>query len=37
VVLLVTGWTAEAMAEVLLVDPNTVHAQFVMVKVVLRA
>jgi len=28
VVLLATGWTAEAVAEVLLVDPNTVHAHF---------
>ena len=37
VVLLATGWTAEAVAEVLLVDPNTVRAHFsVMVKVVLR-
>jgi len=28
VVLLATGWTAEAVAEVLLVDPNTVRAHF---------
>ena len=28
VVLLATGWTAEAVAEVLLVDPNTVCAHF---------
>jgi len=27
-VLLATGWTAEAVAEVLLVDPNTVRAHF---------
>jgi len=27
-VLLATGWTAEAVAEVLLVDPNTVRAYF---------
>jgi len=28
VVLLATGWTAEAVAEILLVDPNTVRAHF---------
>jgi len=28
VVLLTTGWTAEAVAQVLLVDPNTVYAHF---------
>ena len=28
VVLLATGWTAEAVAEVLLVDPNVVRAHF---------
>jgi len=28
VVLLATSWTAEAVAEVLLVDPNTVRAHF---------
>jgi len=27
-VLLATGWTAEAVAEILLVDPNTVRAHF---------